>query len=318
MPIVYISAVSDNAWLLSEDEINRLSYDLGGIAHVVVEPSRVFSLRLSEACGRRNVYNGAIAISVPKSGFIRRFASNTRSGSSRDISGAIRSSCLRLRSFMPSTCWNWTDLQEYALQSQRAALRGGLSAEAADQLFADYSKQLADQQSEIRSLKEQVRSQNVADMEREETVVTSKSVFDNLMKEIYEEEIVDRIRLAVQAALDNAELTGMDSRTVAVWHKIVQQVPRSRAVDLLLADLERATKDPKRAGDELTNLLQRHGYRNKSEKRHIRMEPEDGFDGLHNLTISKTPSENRGLKNLRKQIERTMGIHNIPSEARTS
>jgi hypothetical protein len=37
------------------------------------------------------------------------------------------------------------------------------------------------------------------------------------------------------------------------------------------------------------------------------MEARDGFDGLAAITIPKTPSEIRGLANLRKQIEGALG-----------
>jgi hypothetical protein len=40
LPTVYVSATGVSSWLLSQREIEKLSYDLGGIAHVVVEPAR--------------------------------------------------------------------------------------------------------------------------------------------------------------------------------------------------------------------------------------------------------------------------------------
>jgi hypothetical protein len=138
-----------------------------------------------------------------------------------------------------------------------------------------------------------------------------------LGKEIYEGEIVDRIRLAASSALSAAEANGIDTRTASVWKLIVERMPRSAGLDELLADLGRATKDPKRMADELTALLCRHGYRSKSDNKHIRLEPDDGYEGLQNITIPKTPSDPRGLMNQRKQIERTLGIGRLPADVRT-
>ena len=78
----------------------------------------------------------------------------------------------------------------------------------------------------------------------------------------------------------------------------------SPALGELSQDLARATKDPNRVASELISLLGRHGYSEKSDNKHIRLEANKGYDGLDAITLPKTPSENKGLKNLRKQIER--------------
>ncbi|MFX8903204.1 hypothetical protein ABTM99_20040, partial [Acinetobacter baumannii] len=62
LPIIYISAIVDGEWLLTEEEIKKLAYDLGGIAHVVVEPNRHFSFKLRDQCNGRNLYGGTIGI----------------------------------------------------------------------------------------------------------------------------------------------------------------------------------------------------------------------------------------------------------------
>lgn len=112
-------------------------------------------------------------------------------------------------------------------------------------------------------------------------------------------------------ALDAADKVGLDARSKAILNRVVGRVPLSPALNELSQDIGRATKDPKRAATELTSLLSRHGYREKSDNRHIRLEANDGFEGLANITIAKTPSDHRGLKNLRAQVEGTLGITNL-------
>lgn len=315
LPIVYVSATGHDEWLLTQNEITKLAYDLGGVAHVVVEPSRTFSMRLRDVSEGRNTYNGTLGIAMPHHGFIRRLFLGHQFEDVRDLIEGVRTATLRLRGFMPSVGWDWTELQEHALRNQRAALRGSLSQTDSEQLFDDYSKQLGEQQDEIRRLKEQLGSQAVTDIEREE-LGSSVDILRRVGKEIYEGEVVDRIRLAVQLALLTAEVNGIDDRTVAMWKRIIGRVPRSPALDELLADLSRATKDPKRMANELTALLCHHGYRSKSDNKHIRLEPDNGYEGLQNITIPKTPSEFRGLTNQRKQIERTLGIGKLPGDVR--
>jgi hypothetical protein len=79
----------------------------------------------------------------------------------------------------------------------------------------------------------------------------------------------------------------------------------------LKQDLDRVTKDRRRVATELTSLLRRHGYSEKSDNKHIRLEAAEEFDGLDAITLPKTPSERRGLRNLRTQIERALGINKI-------
>jgi hypothetical protein len=213
---------------------------------------------------------------------------------------------------MPSLGMDWTDLQEKALISQRAAMRGALSQEDADQLFDDFTKQLSDLQEENRRLSELVNSQAVNDIVEDEQNPRDVSVLKSAGPEIYEGEVTDRIRFAAQIALSVAEPNGIDARSIAIWTRIIDRVPRSPALDELLADLGRATKDPKRLAGEVSDLLERHGYRSKSDNKHIRLEPKNDYYGLANITVPKTPGEIRGLKNLQKQIERTLGIGKLP------
>ncbi|WP_146604672.1 hypothetical protein [Rhodoplanes roseus] len=60
LPVVYISATGPLKWLLSQNQIERLAYDLGGVAHVVVEPSRAFSFRVRELTAEQNTYGGTL------------------------------------------------------------------------------------------------------------------------------------------------------------------------------------------------------------------------------------------------------------------
>lgn len=317
LPIIYISAMGDGEWLLTEDAIEKLAYDLGGIAHVVVEPNRRFSLKLRDQSDGRNLYGGTIGIALPLHGFIRRFFLGRNFENVDEIVGGVRSSVINLRVHMPTSGWDWTDFQEQTLKSQRAAYRGSLSQADADQLLDDFTKQLEDIQEENRQLKEQLSAQVAIGLAEEEGDFATDGILQSVGKEIYPGELVDRIRFAAETALDAAEAKGIDERSIAIWKRVVQRVPRSPALDKLLEDLSRATKDTKRVAAEVSGLLERHGYRAKSENKHIRLEPQAGFVGLLNITLPKTPSENRGLKNLCKQIERTLGIGNLPESPKT-
>lgn len=63
LPIVYVSAQFQGGHIL---DVNRLAADLSGMAHVVVEPNRPFSVRLQLEVDSENVYGGTIGIYWPE------------------------------------------------------------------------------------------------------------------------------------------------------------------------------------------------------------------------------------------------------------
>lgn len=186
-----------------------------------------------------------------------------------------------------------------------------MKASDADDLFAEYVKQLDELQSENRQLK-QLISQQSAEAVAGDEGGPNFDLIKRLGPEIYPGEIYDRLRFAVQTTLSYSDTIGLDPRSGAILRRIIERIPRSPALDELLLDLSRATKNPKRIADDLTALLCRHGYQSKSDNKHIRLEPLVEYVGLNSITIPKTPGENRGLQNQRKQIERTLGIGKIP------
>lgn len=305
LPTVYISATGNFSWLLTKHEIEKLAYDLGGIAHVVVEPDRAFSFNLRDETEARNVYNGTLGLSVPGRGIVRRYYLGWQIQDEGELVDAVKTAATTLRSQMPALGWDWTDLQEQALRAQRERDKKRLTAAENEQLYNEEIDNLKDR---IRQLEQQISVQTI------ESVGTDDSEFstDNLVRrvgpEIYSGEISDRLRLAAKTTLSVADQIGLDARSKALLRRIVKRLPVSPALDELSQDLARATKNPKRVAKELTSLLSRHGYSEKSDNKHIRLEANTGYDGLDSITLPKTPSENRGLKNLCKQIERTLGI----------
>jgi len=310
LPIVYISTISHGEWPLNLREINSLAYQLGGIAHVALEPSRLFSLRLRELCDGKNPFGGAISIVLPNQGAVFQRVLRKNGLNTQDLLNIVVTAASTLRSQMPSMGWDWTELQEKYLREFRNTYRGSLTAEDADKLLEDYVTQLSDVQEENRLLKERISTDSVANNTAKDSAQID-NISNKIGSEIYQGEISDRLRLAAKLALERADASGLDDRSRAIFERIVEHTPRSTELDALLLDLSRAVKDPKKACRELTYLLNQHGYISKSENKHVRMEPLDGYFGLGALTLPKTPSDYRGLINLQKQIERTLGLGSL-------
>ncbi|MFN7168396.1 MAG: hypothetical protein ACK4NV_15210 [Pannonibacter sp.] len=305
LPVLYVSAMGKSEWLLSQYEIGKLAYDLGGIAHVVVEPDRSFSLALREETEARNAYGGTIALSAPGQGIIRRYFLGWQIQDHAELALMIRRAASAFRSHMPSFGWDWTELQEQALRAHRASEKSQLTADESEQLYIEEIENLQDR---INQLEQQLSVQPPYSVGTDEAEFSTDNLVRLVGPEVYSGEVSDRLRLAARTALSVADQTGLDARSKIVLQRVLDRLPVSPALAQLTQDLARATKDPKRIAGELTSLLVRHGYVKKSENRHIRMEAAKDFDGLDAITVPKTPSEYKGLLNLRNQIERTLGI----------
>lgn len=305
LPVVYVSATGKSTWIIGQREIDKLAYDLGGIAHVVVEPDRAFSLSLRERTGAKNAYGGTLALSSPGQGIVRRYYIGWQIQDGIELAATIKEAATTLRSQMPSFGWDWTELQEQALRAQRENEKSRLTAAESEQLYLEEIDNLQDR---IRQLEQALPARPADSVGTDEGEFSSDNLIRRIGPEIYAGEISDRLRFAARTTLDFADQIGLDARSKVVLQRVLARLPLSPALTELLQDIARATKDPKRVASELTSLLGRHGYSEKSDNKHIRMEAKELFEGLDAITIPKTPSDHRGLMNLQKQVERTLGI----------
>ncbi|WP_203292176.1 hypothetical protein [Maricaulis parjimensis] len=305
LPVLYVSAVADGAWLLSSQEIDKLAYDLGGLAHVVVEPSRSFSFQLRDACEASNAYGGTIALSVPNLGIVRRFYLGWQIQDGSGLAAVAKAAASDLRGKMPASGWDWTELQEQALRAQRLRDKSRLTSDESEQLFLE---EIANLQDRIGDLERQVMSFPSTGVGADDEQFSMDNLVRLLGPEVYSGEISDRLRLAAKVSLSVSDQVGLDQRSKVVFGSLLDKLKVSPALAELNQDLIRATKDPKKVAKQIASVLSRHGYFEKSDNKHIRLEARGDFIGLESITLPKTPSEGRGLKNLRSQINNTLGI----------
>ncbi len=305
LPIIYISATGVSTWLPSRRQIEILAFDLGGVAHVIVEPNRDFSFQLRDVTEGANAYDGTVAIAVPGRGIVRRFYLGWRLTDLDDLLKAVRGTALGIRSQMPAEGWDWTELQEQALRLQRERDRKRLSAKETEDL---YNEEISNLKNRIEELEKQVAAQ-LPDREDEPNDGFFPTHFvKKVGPELCVGEFSDRLRLAVKTCVERADHVGLDKRSMAILNLIASSLPSSLALFELREDLKRATKDGGRVASQVKALLLRHGYQEKPGGKHVVLEPKNKFIGLGPIILPKTPSDNRGLTNLRKDIEKILGI----------
>lgn len=304
LPIVYVSTIGGDSHALSEDQISKLAYDLGGVAHVVVEPNRAFSFKLRDMASGRNVYGGAVGVSSPKAGIVRRIFLGWEIPDSRSLAELARLQAIEIRSLLPASGLDWSEMQEMALRKAREIDRDALTFDQLEKIYLEEISALKDQILQLREERLATNAQIDAGSKAASSGTSSKTI----APEVYDGEISDRLSYAARIAVDVAERVGLDPRSRYILQKVADS-PRSPMLSELREGLRRASRDAKRAASELTGLLRQHGYTEKSDNKHIRLEAKPGMTGLDAITLPKTPSDKaHGLENQRKQIEKTLGI----------
>lgn len=309
LPVVYVAAAGTTRWQLDRERIEKLAYRLGGIAHVVVEPDRQFSFALREQTNAKNVYAGTVGLMVPNRGCVKKLYLGWHILTQSELSDAITNAAVAVKSQMPALGWGWTELQEQVLQEQRRREKNKLTSEESETLYLEEIENLKERIRELELLSANVNSY----IDPQATDFGERDLVGLVGPEVYTGEIFDRLRYAAKTTLSFADQVGLDKRSTTVLKRVTERIPISPELKELLNELKQASKDKKRMAKSLTAVLCRHGFSEKSENKHIRLEPQHGFDGLESITVPKTPSESRGLKNQQKQIERALGISKLKS-----
>lgn len=240
LPVIYVSAAATDRWLITREQIERLAFDLGGVAHLVVEPNRAFSFRLREYSESRNAYGGNIAIALPQKGIVHQYFLGWRFSDPNELARTLRSNAIRLRNHMPAIGWDWTELQEEALRQQRQKDRARLTSAETEELYKEEIENLGDR---IQQLEEQLAEKSTPNVIAED----EDSFYPNLLgivgPEIYQGEFLDRLRLAARECVTQADQIGLDNRTRYVLETLSIRLPISPAFRELKLDIERATKN---------------------------------------------------------------------------
>ena len=121
LPLVYVSARFHGGHIVN---VESLADALAGMAHVLVEPNRAFSVRLMTEVSSQNVYGGAIGVYWPEGGGRRSFFLHQESESPLEMERAVveevRSALANRRPLARTT---WPAVQELISRRTYNALR---------------------------------------------------------------------------------------------------------------------------------------------------------------------------------------------------
>lgn len=310
LPVVYVSRESRDVLPV---DVEKLAFDLGGVAHVVVEPSRRFSFLVRDAMNGRNPYNGVLALVMPGKGIVKRYFAPAYSEEvikgEAPIASEIRVDLSRLSiSRSAKFGWDWALLQSALAQQSRGALASQVNGADIDEFCAAFDREIATKDKEIERLNaEIVRLANVEVSRMSSETGLLNAELTRAIREIYPGEVSDRVRYAIlRASLDEA--SGYSARDKAVFEKILSSSDFSGGAVTLSHALRSAGKDSKHAADKLSEVLQQAGFSRTQDGKHYKLTPAAGIDGVGVITLARTPGDHRSGPNEASTCANVLGL----------
>lgn len=294
LPIVYVSTHFDGRYAVAP---SALAKELLGMAHVVAEPDREFSLELMRSTQRRNVYGGNIAVYWPEGGGRRSFfASGTPADMQQRIVDEVRQSLNNRRPMLRCTL---NAVKELRSRRQINLLKDAGSAEV-DKYIAAFESEaqakandLAAAELEIRRLKSEVRMYEAQD-------VSSNGLgFKLSERDYYDGEIFNIVREAIEGGIARVPA---DSRRQHVLQALAEANPdngaSSRYRERLKASLRGYTHMDAKTRKELEDM----GFSITEQGKHYKLLYQG--DDRYTFPLSKSGSDHRAGLNAAADISR--------------
>ncbi|WGW05431.1 hypothetical protein [Tropicibacter oceani] len=306
LPIIYLSAPFQTSGL-NPDDISRYAFQMGGVAHIVVEPDRDFSSELMEKTGGRNPYGGTMALISPSNGVITRLYKGGKFSSDQDV---LQAMCLKATDFISSKQavfgWDWNDLLEETARQLRDRVSD--SSEEHDTWQTLVQDQLKEKDEEILRLRRSVEELQsvILDTSNEDGNIISPEFSKVAGKEIYRNEFSDRIRFALSCVTQSGA-PDLDERTLSVASKFLRTTQYSGGAKSMISRIKNCGNDSGKADARLIQILEEIGFTKRIDGGHPVLTPDPSLEGLKPQTFSNSPSDHRAGKNKASQIIK--GLH---------
>lgn len=301
LPIVYVSAGFQGNYIVDSD---RLASELAGMAHVVVEPNRPFSLRLKIGVDSDNVYGGTVGVYWPDGAGRRSFFIGREFESPDEVARAIIDEIqTALTNRQALDYCTWPFLQETASRQAIQLLRAsgsqeiGKYIETFDKELAAKTQLLADAEREILRLRKELRI-----YEARFSAGAGSLLRTGNEQDFYPNEVLGIVRDAVRDATRHVT---PDSRRQHVLAAVLQanqatedpaQSKREKLKELL--------RGSRRMDAKLRSGLEDIGFAITEEGKHYKLVFQG--DERYTFTLPKSGSDHRGGLNAANDIGRLL------------
>jgi len=303
MPVVFVSATMTGRHHVDAYKLAKL---LAGMAHVVVEPSRQFSVRLMRATYGENAYGGAVAIYWPdgigKWTFLPDYDDEQDAHSmQKSIVWKVRQSLLFQRTL--SDC-NWSYVQDLRARKRIQELRDSGSKEIEEYVKA-FDEDLGAQRSRITELEDEVRRLRARRIEvprgdngdAPERHVAVRSSIEDLYQGEREGILVELLRQAFEQA-------EMGTRKHAVLKDFVERNQIQSEKTEIMERIKTMMRGYTSMNASLRSDFEDLGFDVKEDGRHIKLTFRS--EGRFPIIISKTSSDHRAGMNAASEIRRVL------------
>ncbi|MBL8465068.1 MAG: hypothetical protein JNL37_09490 [Thauera sp.] len=300
LPIVYVSAGFDGTHLINPDELAKF---VSGMAHVVVEPSRIFSFKVKTLTNSGNVFGGTIGVYWPESNARNAYFIDDETPNPRAIQIEIAKDIrLALSNRRTRTNCTWAHLKESIsrkrydlLKSQGStALQEYIEAFDADQAAKDVK--LADAEQEISRLNAELRRVTSSSQSSNRGLVNAGKEQD-----LYEHEIADIIVEALREALRAAR---ENSRRHHVLTDLLAANKSSDTRQKLEEEIKSLFKTYRDMDARTRSTLARMGFELSEDGKHYKAVFQG--DGRYTFTLPKTSSDHRAGRNTASDINNVL------------
>jgi hypothetical protein len=301
LPIVYVSAGFQGNYIVDSD---RLASDLGGMAHVVVEPNRPFSLRLKIEVDSENVYGGTVGVYWPDGGGRRSFFIGREFDSADEVARAVfeetRTALTNRRPFDRCT---WAYVQGAASRQAIHALRASGSdeiekyIETFDKELAAKAERLGDAEKEILRLQSELRI-----YEARLPAGTASLLRTGNEQNFFENEVFAIVRGAVEDACTRVP---EDSRRKHVLTAVLQANPLNEDIANSMRErLKQLLRGSKSMEAKTRRGLGEMGFSIMEDGKHYKLVFQG--DDRYTFTLPKSGSDHRGGLNAASDIGRLL------------
>ncbi|MBI4742641.1 MAG: hypothetical protein HY777_14070 [Betaproteobacteria bacterium] len=269
------------------------------MAHVVVEPSRAFSVNLKSLSASRNVYGGNVGVYWPESDARKSYFLDARHNTGdiiqTDIANDIRVAISNRRQ---KTNCNWLHLKEVISRCRYDKLKatGSTALDAFVDAFDSDQKakeeRINEAEQEIGRLTAELRKYGAGSQSSSNGLVATGEEQD-----LYQGEIRDIVIHALQDSLRNSR---DDSRRLHVIQDLLQYNKASGTAAVFEEEVKSIFKSYTDMDAKTRTALAKLGFDVTDDGKHYKAIFQG--DGRYMFSISKTSSDHRAGKNLASDI----------------
>lgn len=298
LPVVYVSAQPNNTPLVDPQQLARW---LSGMAHVVVEPNRPFSLRLMLEVDRQNVYGGTVGIYWPDGAGKRAHFLGAQYKFPRDIESAVSEEIrVALANRRPLSNCTWAFLRETLSRRAYQRLKAEGSTEisqyvdAFDAEIQAKEERIQEAEKEISRLQAVVRA-----LEAKCSSLPGGSILSfGKEQDFFPGEIRDIVLTALSDATKSVRSNSRRRHVLDDLLRVNKQQGEAQQIEEEIKSLFKAYRD---MDARCRSALERLGFEVSEDGKHYKAVFQG--DGRYTFTIPKTSSDHRAGKNLASDIK---------------